>query len=141
MLVSMLRRKAASAGGEMIEINTRTTRLSQFDHTAGEYIEKPLSQGEKDSRKRLHVFGDGKTEPVQRDLYSAFLATCCSSDTLDIRQVQEAWPTAQSLLRRAMSRNDQPTSGQGFALPRVRKSVRVGRPSKRDAAQARPGML
>jgi hypothetical protein len=37
-----LRRKAEGAGG-VIEINTRQTRLSQFDHTTGEYIKKPLS--------------------------------------------------------------------------------------------------
>src|SRR5580700_3296056 len=44
MLISMLQRKAASAGGGVIEIKTRHTRLSQFDHTTGEYIKKPLSQ-------------------------------------------------------------------------------------------------
>jgi putative transposase len=43
MLVSTLRRKAEGAGGGVVEINTRQTRLSQFDHTTGEYIKKPLS--------------------------------------------------------------------------------------------------
>jgi putative transposase len=69
MLVSTLRRKAEGAGGGVIEINTRQSRLSQVDHTTGEYIRKPLSQ-------RMHGLGDGATAPVQRDLYSAFLATC-----------------------------------------------------------------
>ena len=124
MLVEMVRRKAAGAGGGLIEINTRTTRLSQFDHTTGEYVKKPLSQ-------RVHVFGDGVTEQVQRDLYSAFLASCCDQNTLDIRQVLEAWPTAEPLLRRAMSMVTQPTSGKGFAQPHVHSGVREGRPSKR----------
>ena len=52
----------------------------------------------------MHVFGDGATEPVQPDLYSAWLATCCDADKLDIRQAEPAWPTAEPLLRRAMSR-------------------------------------
>lgn len=66
MLVRTLERKAKAAGGELIEVTTWNTRLSQFDHTTGQYTKKPLSQ-------REHVFGDGVTEPVQRDLYSAFL--------------------------------------------------------------------
>jgi putative transposase len=81
----------------VIEINTRQTRLSQFDHTTGEYIKKPLSP-------RMYVFGDGATTPVQRDLYSAFLATRCDTNTLDICQVEQTWPAAEPLLRRAMSR-------------------------------------
>ncbi|MDR2984312.1 MAG: hypothetical protein LBV34_05675 [Nocardiopsaceae bacterium] len=125
MLVATLRRKAASAGGGMIEINTRRTALSQFDHTTGEYVRKPLSQ-------RLHVFGDGRTEPVQRDLYSAHLASCCDTDTLDKRRVEETWTAVQPLLRRAMSRVNQPASGQGFALPQVRLGLGAGRASKRD---------
>ena len=125
MLMSMLRRKAESAGGKMIEINTRKTALSQFDHTTGECVKKPLSQ-------RIHVFGDGQTEPVQRDLYSAFLASCCDTDVLDIRQVHATWPAAQPLLRRAMARTDQPASGRGFALPHVREGVGAGARLKRD---------
>src|ERR1700730_3256465 len=120
MLISMLQRKAASAGGGVIEIKPRHTRLSQFDHTTGEYIKKPLSQ-------RVHVFGDGRTEPVQRDLYSAFLATCCDTNLLDIHQVKIAWASAEPLLRTAMSSVLQPASGKGFAQPHVRNGVRAGR--------------
>jgi putative transposase len=123
MLVSMLRRKAEGAGGGVIEIKTRNTRLSQFDHTTGEYIKKPLSL-------RTHVFGDGVTEPVQRDLYSAFLATCCDTDKLDISQVHATWPGAEPLLRLAMSSALQPASGKGFARPHV-PCVGAGRLSKR----------
>jgi len=73
MLVNALERKAKAAGGELIEVPTRTTRLSQFDHTTGQYVKKPLSQ-------REHVFGDGSTAPIQRDLYSAFLVFCVTAN-------------------------------------------------------------
>jgi putative transposase len=125
MLISQLRRKAEGAGGGMVEINPRKTALSQFDHTTAEYVKKPLSQ-------RIHVFGDGHTAPVQRDLYSAFVASCCDTDSLDIRQVNETWPAVQPLLQRAMSRTEQPASGRGFALPQVRPGLGVDRASKRD---------
>ena len=110
MFVSMLLRKAESAGGTITEINTRKTRLSQFDHTTGIYVKKPLSQ-------RTHFFGDGETAPVQRDLYSAFLARCCGKDSLDISQVLATWPDSEPLLRRAMSRSNKSASGCGFPLP------------------------
>ncbi|WP_020494029.1 hypothetical protein [Verrucomicrobium sp. 3C] len=96
--------------------------LSQFDHTTGHYVKKPLSL-------RTHVFGDGRTEPVQRDLYSAFLAKCSEKDFLDISRVRKAWPGAEPLLRRAMSRVKEPASREGLSRPHV-KNVRAGRPSK-----------
>jgi len=126
MLVSELRRKAVSAGGKVIEIKTRNTKLSQLDHTTEQYVKKPLNQ-------RIHIFGDGTTEPVQRDLYSAFLAMCCSQDSLDIGQVKKTWPSAEPLLRRAMLRVNEPTSGEGFPLSHVLCNVREGRPSKKDS--------
>lgn len=124
MLISMLQRKAEGAGGGVVGINTWATRLSQFDHSTGEYVKKPLSQ-------RTHIFHDGVIEPVQRDLYSAFLATCCDTNSLDIRQVHLAWPAAEPLLRRAMSRRLQPASREGFAQPRATCGVRAGRSLKR----------
>jgi hypothetical protein len=54
-------------------------------------------------------------ELVERDLYSAWLAQCCRKDQLDIRQVEETWPAAEPLLRRAIEK--EPASGPGFALP------------------------
>ena len=123
--VSTLRRKAASAGGEVVELPTKL-RLSQFDHSSGEYVKKPLKQ-------RMHVFGRSGMEAVQRDLYSALLAKCGSQDHLDMRQVAETWPAAEPLLRRAMAREKEPASGPGFALPCVLSNARAGRPSKRDA--------
>jgi putative transposase len=100
------------------------TRLSQFDHTTGEYTKKALSQ-------REHVFGDGITAPVQRDLYSAFLVFCCIANILDIRQVQKAWPSAEPLLRQAMSRFSQSASGKAQCFPQGLNALRADRLSKK----------
>ena len=121
--VAILRRKATSVGGQVVEFKTRTTRLSQFDHTTGDYVKKPLSL-------RVHVLRDG-SGTVQRDLYSAYLARFVSRDTLDARQAVLAFPAAKPLLRRAASSEDQPARGSGFPVPNGRKTVGAGRPSKK----------
>jgi hypothetical protein len=126
MLVERLQRKAKAAGGCLVEIATRKTRLSQFDHTTGQYLKKPLGQ-------RFHAFGDGVTAPVQRDLYSAFLASCCDAETLDVRRVLSAWPGAEPLLRRAMARATQSASGEGVAFAHGGMPVGADRPSKRES--------
>lgn len=64
--LTLLTRKAESAGGSRMVQNARELKTSQYDHTTDTYAKKPLSQ-------RWHVFGDG-SGTVQRDLYSAFLA-------------------------------------------------------------------
>ena len=46
--------------GRWVSINTRTTRLSQYDHTTNDFVKKPLSQ-------RIHVLRDGSGS-VQRDI-------------------------------------------------------------------------
>jgi len=110
MFMALLTRKAENAGGSITLITPRTTKLSQYDHTVDRYIKKPLSQ-------RIHCFGDGVTKPVQRDLYSAFLAKHCSKDNLDVRQVQLAWPAAKPLLRRATSKWKESASRKASAIP------------------------
>lgn len=122
MFVSILRRKAESAGGGVIEFGTRATRLSQYDHKSGQYVKKPLSQ-------RWHLFGDG-TE-VQRDLYSAWLAMYVDNDRLDASQLEQSWAAAEPLLRRAASGLQESVSGRGFPLPHA-KSVGTDRPPKKD---------
>ena len=108
LFVSMLKRKAASAGAQVIEFATRTTRLSQLDHKSGEYVRKPLGQ-------RWHVFRDGSQ--VQRDLYSAWLARFVEEDRLDVSQCVEHWAAAEPLLRRAASSFANLRAGTGFPLP------------------------
>src|SRR5258708_6521549 len=66
MLIDHLRRTVAKTGGTLHEFPTRTTKLSQYCHGCGTYAKKPLSQ-------RFHICSCG-VGPVQRDLYSAFLA-------------------------------------------------------------------
>jgi hypothetical protein len=74
----------------MIEIKTRKTALSQFDHATGECLKKPRSL-------RCHLIGDGRIAPLQRDLYSDFVASCCDTDTLDICQVKATWAAAAAV--------------------------------------------
>src|SRR5260221_5652991 len=66
MFNELLRRTVASTGGTLREVPTRTTKLSQFCHGCSKTLKKPLAQ-------RWHQCACG-VGPVQRDLYSAFLA-------------------------------------------------------------------
>jgi hypothetical protein len=66
MLINHLRRTVVSTGGTLHEVPTRSTKLSQYCHGCGRFVPKPLSQ-------RWHECPCG-IGPVQRDLYSAFLA-------------------------------------------------------------------
>lgn len=78
MFVSTMRRKAERAGGALVEFSTATTLLSQVCHGCGSAEKKPLSL-------RIHACECG-VGPVQRDLYSAFLARFVHEDRLDARQ-------------------------------------------------------
>lgn len=64
MFVSILKRKLAYLGKELADIDTRSVKASQFDHTDNSYKRKPLNQ-------RYAKLGNG--DVVQRDLYSGFL--------------------------------------------------------------------
>jgi len=103
--VSFLRRKAASADALVDEFSARTTRLSQICHGCGSIEPKPLSL-------RWHICDCGIV--AQRDLYSAFLATCVCDARLDAGQAAKAWPGADLLLQAASSLS-QPARG-GFRL-------------------------
>jgi putative transposase len=97
MFISTLRRKAENAGGKVNEFATQSTKLSQAC-PCGEVKKKPLSQ-------RQHICKCGVM--AQRDLYSGFLAKYVFNDILDTRQAAEAWPSANLLLERAVSRLQQ----------------------------------
>jgi len=92
-----LRRKAASAGGEVIEFPTRTTKLSQSCH-CGAVVKKPL-------HKRWHDCSCGAY--AQRDLYSAYLGHHVrkNGDTweLDTESAREGWCAVEPLLEKAVS--------------------------------------
>jgi putative transposase len=107
--VERLRRKAESADAEVHEFPTRTTRLSQVCHNCGEVKRKPLSQ-------RWHVCECGIV--AQRDLYSAFLASCVEGDRLNADRASERWSGVDTLLQAALSqvrdrpRTHQPANGR-----------------------------
>lgn len=121
MFVSLLARKAESAGGRVETFPTRTTKLSQVC-LCGCVEKKPLS-------RRIHHCHCG-VGPVQRDLFSGFLARFVSDHKLDARQAIMAWPGAEPLLRRAASSVSQPASGDGVAVSHALPGVRAGRPLK-----------
>ncbi len=104
MFVSILRRKAGSAGGQVIEFPTTETKLSQTCHHCGTVQKKPLSQ-------RTHRCACGVE--MQRDLYSAFLARCVGeNEVLHVRLARRCWPGAEPLLRAAWSQSTEPASGR-----------------------------
>ena len=92
-----LRRKAANAGGEVIEFSTRTTKLSQSCHCEA-VVKKPLSQ-------RWHDCACGVY--AQRDLYSAYLGlhVCKNEESwmLDTESAREDWYAVEPLLEKAVS--------------------------------------
>lgn len=101
MFVSTIRRKAESAGADVVEFSTYKTRLSQYNHITKEYVKKPLSQ-------RWTYFPDGTR--VQRDIYSAWLALFVTQDTLDVSRCEKHWAAVEALLREAGSRFNQSVS-------------------------------
>jgi hypothetical protein len=113
--VSMARRKATRFASKVVEVPC-SLRLSQYDHTTKDYQKKKLSE-------RQHCFRDGKTAPVQRDLYSAFLARHVRADdggkySLDAPETEKSWQAAEPSLRAASS-GTQPAKGTGLAGPHV----------------------
>ena len=102
MFVSMLSRKAESAGGGVYEFNTRTTALSQVCH-CGEKHRKPL-------RQRVHECTCGVV--MQRDLYSAYLARFVKDNVLHATEASLSWSGAESLLRAAWRDSQQLAIGR-----------------------------
>lgn len=103
MFVSMLTRKAESAGGYVQEIPTWKTKLSQRC-ICGKVEKKPLSQ-------RWHICDCGVT--AQRDLFSAFLARCVDNQNiLDTSKANMLWRGVEPLLRQTVSRVKQSASGR-----------------------------
>lgn len=112
MFIELLNRKAESAGGTLVELNTRGLRMSQYDHVSGSCAKKPLSQ-------RWHRLG-GSSIIVQRDCYSAFLAKHATEDGHSPSRLDEGWAVAEPLLERAgLCRHHESTSGLPKANPTV----------------------
>jgi hypothetical protein len=119
MFVEHLRRTVASTDGTLIEVSTRSTKLSQWCHGCGVCRKKPLSQ-------RFHQCPCG-IGPIQRDLYSAFLAAYLdpAADLVpSCAQYVVPWEGAEARLRAAHERvkeraNAGQTLPQSFGVPRV----------------------
>ncbi|GHO82408.1 hypothetical protein KSZ_04140 [Dictyobacter formicarum] len=119
MFVDQLRRTVASTGGILVEVPTRTTALSQWCHGCGRKVKKPLSQ-------RWHHCACG-VGPVQRDLYSAFLAAYLdpADPTPSCAQYQPYWEGAEVRLRAAHECLMQ-RAKEGQVLPRSLGITRAG---------------
>jgi len=94
-MIRHLIRKAANAGGEVVLLSP-TLRMSQLCHGCGAVVHKDL-----DLRTHSCVCGVG---PVQRDIYSAWLAIMTRSDPsgsvrwFDADQARSAWSGAEQRL-------------------------------------------
>jgi Putative transposase DNA-binding domain len=131
MFIAMLRRTVASTGGTLIEVQTQRTKLSQFCHGCGQTCKKPLSQ-------RWHVCGCG-VGPIQRDLYSAFLAAHLESanDLPSCARYMLPWEGAEARLRAAQERLLQ-RAKEGQVLPRSMGMPRVRARQPQSLSQPTP---
>jgi transposase len=119
MFIKLLKRTVASTGGTLIEVKTQQTKLSQFCHGCGKTRKKPLSQ-------RWHQCECG-IGPVQRDLYSAFLAAYLDAETdlPSCARYMLPWEGAETRLRAAQERllqraNEGQVLPQSMGVPRAR---------------------
>src|SRR6185437_15744885 len=111
MFIALLKRTVARTGGTLVEVPTRTTKLSQFCHGCGQFVPKPLWQ-------RWHQCPCG-IGPIQRDLYSAFLAAYLDpADPLpSCARYQGYWEGREPGLQAAYEHSIQRASA-GQPLPR-----------------------
>jgi hypothetical protein len=111
MFVLLLIRKAESAGGKVVELNTRALKMSQYDHITQACTKKALS-------KRWHDLGSSG-EVVQRDCYSAFLAKNVTENQHNPSRLEQSWAAAKLLLQRVGLCKEQSASGKAFVVPTV----------------------
>jgi hypothetical protein len=108
MFIELLKRTVARTGGILHEVPTRSTKLSQYCHGCRSFVKKKLSE-------RWHQCTCG-IGPVQRDLYSAFLACHLDLRTLVPSIAHDQWESAETRLRVAMESVIQ-RANAGEALP------------------------
>src|SRR5260221_1353360 len=119
MLIDHLRRTVASTGGTLHEVPTRSTKLSQYCHGCGKTVKKPLWQ-------RWHQCACG-IGPVQRDLYSAFLAAFLdpAEPLPSCARYVVPWEGAEARLRAAHERVKE-RAKEGQVLPQSMGIPRAG---------------
>ena len=93
MFMAMLERKATQVGGALVTFSPYKTKFSQLCHGCGTYTKKPLSL-------RVHHCAVCGLGPVDREVYSAFLARHVSADGQDLEiSCREAWARDFNLLQ------------------------------------------
>ncbi|RIV18376.1 transposase [Alicyclobacillaceae bacterium I2511] len=103
LFLSILTRKAESAGGKVEEFSTYHTALSQVC-LCGQKHKKKLSE-------RVHACDCGVV--MQRDLFSAYLAKHVENERLQVADANEHWQGAEPLLRTAWQQAyNPPASGR-----------------------------
>src|SRR5258706_3856437 len=129
MFVAQLRRTVASTGGTLVEVPTRSSKLSQFCHGCGRQVKKPLAQ-------RWHQCACG-IGPIQRDLYSAFLVAYLdpADPTPSCAHYLGYWEGAEARLRAAHERLEQ-RANEGQLLPRSFGISRAG--ARRPSSPSQP---
>ena len=134
MLIDHLKRTVASTGGTLHEVPTRTTKLSQYCHGCGTFVPKPLSQ-------RMHQCPCG-IGPVQRDLYSAFLAAHLDpADPIpSCARYVVPWEGAEARLVAAHERVKQ-RAKEGQVMPRSMGVPHAGARLPESRGEATPELL
>jgi len=135
MLIDHLRRTVASTGGTLHEVHTRSTKLSQYCHGCGKTLKKPLSQ-------RWHQCPCG-IGPVQRDLYSAFLAAYLdpAGDFIpSCAQYVGPWEGAEARLKAAHERVEE-RANEGQVVPRSMGISRAGARLPKSRSEATQELL
>ncbi len=113
---------ARTRTAQLHEIPTVHTKLSQYCHACGNYARKPLGQ-------RFHDCphcGLGSDDLIQRDLYSAWLASVLDPIRLTFPsrgQLKSNWQSMEACLSAALEETRQHASAQGllrrFGIPGV----------------------
>jgi hypothetical protein len=134
MLIDHLKSTVASTGGTLHEVPTRSTKLSQFCHGCGSFVPKPLAQ-------RWHHCACG-IGPVQRDLYSAFLAAYLDpTDPIpSCARYVVPWEGAEARLVAAHERVKQ-RANEGQVMPRSMGISRAGARLPESQGEATPELL
>lgn len=105
--VEQLKRKAESAGGKVVELDTWKLKMSQYDHCTNSYTKKSLSL-------RWHRLGSGKGL-IQRDVYSALLACCTDGKTHSPSRIEEILAAQECVLRRTGLWKNESASAAAYA--------------------------
>ena len=128
MFVEHLKRKAASAGAKVVELNAYALKMSQYDPQTDTYRKKPLKQ-------RWHRWGNSDML-VQRDIMSAFLACYATEKGHDRSLLLRKWATAESLLSGSGLCRQQPRSDQ----EEPKSSLRLTKPRATTPAERERGL-